>query len=50
MSYITTYTRNHFNPVHPEAEKIDILYAACNLTDEHYAELTGMLAEKKEQV
>ena len=24
MSYITTYTRNHFNPVHPEAEKIDI--------------------------
>ncbi len=21
MSYITTYTRNHFNPVHPEAEK-----------------------------
>ena len=23
MSYITTYTRNHFNPVHPEAEKID---------------------------
>ena len=24
MSYITTYTRNHFNPVHPEAEKIEI--------------------------
>ena len=24
MSYITTYTRKHFNPVHPEAEKIDI--------------------------
>lgn len=32
------------------AEKIDIFYAAGNLTDEHYAELTGMLAEKKEQV
>ena len=25
MSYITTYTRKHFDPVHPEAEKIDIL-------------------------
>lgn len=24
MSYITTYTRKHFDPVHPEAEKIDI--------------------------
>lgn len=32
------------------AEKIDIFYAAGKLTDEHYAELTGMLAEKKEQV
>lgn len=28
------------------AEKIDIFYAAGKLTDEHYAELTGMLAEK----
>ena len=25
------------------AEKIDIFYAAGKLTDEHYAELTGML-------
>ena len=25
MNYITTYTRKHFDPVHPEAEKIDIL-------------------------
>ena len=24
MSYITTYTRKYFDPVHPEAEKIDI--------------------------
>ncbi len=32
------------------AEKIDIFYVAGKLTDEHYAELTGMLAEKKEQV
>ena len=24
MSYITTYTRNHFNPVHPGGGKIDI--------------------------
>ena len=32
------------------AKKIDIFYAAGKLTDEHYAELTGMLAEKKEQV
>ena len=32
------------------AEKIDIFYAAGKLTDEHYAELTGMLAETKEQV
>ena len=32
------------------AESIDIFYAAGKLTDEHYAELTGMLAEKKEQV
>ena len=32
------------------AEKIDIFYAAGKLTDEHYSELTGMLAEKKEQV
>lgn len=31
------------------AEKIDIFYAAGKL-NEHYAELTGMLAEKKEQV
>lgn len=31
------------------AEKIDIFYVACKLTDEHYAELIGMLAEKKEQ-
>ena len=28
------------------AEKIDIFYAAGKLTDEHYAELTGMLNEK----
>ena len=28
----------------------DIFYAAGKLTDEHYSELTGMLAEKKEQV
>ena len=32
------------------AEKIDIFYAAGKLSDEHYAELTGMLADKKEQV
>ena len=32
------------------AEKTDIFYAAGKLTDERYAELTGMLAEKKEQV
>ena len=31
------------------AGKIDILYAAGKLTDEHYAELTGMLNNKKEQ-
>ncbi len=31
------------------AEKIDIFYAAGKLTDEHYAELTGMLAEKTEK-
>lgn len=32
------------------AEGVDRNYAAGKLTDEHYAELTGMLAEKKEQV
>ena len=32
------------------AEKFDIFYAAGKLTDEHYSEPTGMLAEKKEQV
>ena len=32
------------------AETGDKVYAAGTLTDEHYAELTGMLAEKKEQV
>ncbi len=38
------------NTIDGLAEKIDIFYAAGKLTDEHYAELTGMLAEKKEQV
>lgn len=32
------------------ATKLDVFYAANKLTEEHYAELTGMLAEKKEQV
>ena len=31
------------------AEKIDIFYAAGKLTDEHYAELTGMLNKKEAQ-
>ena len=31
------------------AEKIDIFYAAGKLTDEHYAELTALLAEKTEK-
>ena len=29
------------------AEKIDIFYAAGKLTDEHYTELTGLLAAKQ---
>ena len=28
------------------AQKLDIFYAAAKLTDEQYAELTGMLTEK----
>lgn len=31
------------------AEKIDIFYAAGKLTDEHYTELTGLLAAKQKE-
>lgn len=34
----------------PDSTSALIFYAAGKLTDEHYSELTGMLAEKKEQV
>ena len=30
MSYITTYTRNHFNPVHPEAEQ-DLIFRILHM-------------------
>ncbi len=45
MSYITTYTRNHFNPVHPEAEKIDIqdIAHALSLTCRGNGHVSGLL-------
>ena len=43
MSYITTYTRNHFNPVHPEAEKIDIQDLPGKWTCKHLLVCWGAL-------
>lgn len=37
------------NTIDGLAEKIDIFYASGKLTDEHYTELTGLLAEKQKE-